>query len=82
MTFQDGCPHHWIPPGRMYFLNISITTGFVYPVITHWAWSEDGWLAKGININYEGEEVTIPYRASITLIVLKGTIAVQCTLQK
>ena len=24
MTFQHGCPHHCIPPGRMYFLNISI----------------------------------------------------------
>ena len=25
MTFQHGCPHHWIPPSRMYFLNISKT---------------------------------------------------------
>ena len=26
MTFQHGCPYHWIPPGGMYFLNISITS--------------------------------------------------------
>ena len=26
MTFQHGCPHHWKPPGRMYFYNTSIKT--------------------------------------------------------
>ena len=26
MMFQHGCPHHWIAPGRMYFLNISINS--------------------------------------------------------
>ena len=25
MTFQHGCLHHWISPGRMYFLNTSIS---------------------------------------------------------
>ena len=23
MTFQHGCPHHWKPPGGMYFYNTS-----------------------------------------------------------
>ena len=23
LTFQHGCPHHWKPPGRMYFYNTS-----------------------------------------------------------
>ena len=40
----------------------------MYPVVTHWAWSEDGWLYKGINITYEGEEVNIAYRVSFPVI--------------
>ena len=24
VMFQHGCPHHWKPPGRMYFYNMSI----------------------------------------------------------
>ena len=24
MTFQHGCPHHWKPPGGMYFYNTPI----------------------------------------------------------
>ena len=26
MTFQHGCPHHWKPPGRMFFYNTSKMT--------------------------------------------------------
>lgn len=23
-------------------------TAFIYPVLTHWGWTENGWMAKGI----------------------------------
>lgn len=32
-----------------YFAYCGLLTGFLYPVVTHWAWASDGWLYVGIN---------------------------------
>ncbi len=39
-----------------------IDVGVAYPVVTHWAWSGEGWLAQGIDIDHDGEDITIAYR--------------------
>uniref|UniRef100_A0A8R1DF73 Ammonium transporter n=1 Tax=Caenorhabditis japonica TaxID=281687 RepID=A0A8R1DF73_CAEJA len=31
-----------------YVTYCSVISTFVYPVLTHWAWSDNGWMAKGI----------------------------------
>jgi len=40
-----------------YFSFTSLSTGFVYPVITHWAWSENGWLANLGFVDFSGSAV-------------------------
>ena len=30
-------------------------TGFLYPVVTHWVWDPNGWLAMGLNECRPGE---------------------------
>ena len=50
----------------------------MYPVVTHWAWSPQGWLGQGVDINYDNETVTIPYRdfaGSGVVHLLGGTAA-------
>ena len=52
--------------------------GFVYPVVTHWAWSPEGWLGQGINVLYQNKTITIAYRdfaGSGVVHLLGGTAA-------
>ncbi|GFS15567.1 ammonium transporter [Elysia marginata] len=44
-----------------YFVYSFCITSFIYPVVTHWAWHEDGWLNKGHNYTIDGEGVVIKY---------------------
>ena len=36
--------------------------GVAYPIVTHWAWAEEGWLASGIDIKHDGEDHNVSYR--------------------
>ena len=38
-----------------------IFSGFIYPVVTHWAWADEGWLLKGGTYIIDGKSVNIGY---------------------
>ena len=48
-------------------MNISsnLILGLIYPVVTHWAWAEGGWLLTGGLYDIDGQSVQIGYAVSI-----------------
>ncbi|TMS36190.1 hypothetical protein L596_003421 [Steinernema carpocapsae] len=40
-----------------YITYCTAISAFVYPIVTHWGWSDDGWMKKG----FQGESVTTSY---------------------
>ncbi|XP_059178358.1 putative ammonium transporter 1 [Physella acuta] len=44
-----------------YLIYSFLITAFIYPVVTHWAWFHEGWLAQGMVYEINGQNVTINY---------------------
>lgn len=40
-----------------YHVNCFSSTGFVYPVVSHWAWSPEGWLQTVGYVDFAGSGV-------------------------
>ena len=38
--------------------------GFVYPIVTHWAWDGNGWLYVGVDYTKDGVTRTVSYQVS------------------
>ena len=41
--------------------------GVVYPIVSHWAWAEIGWLYAGISYTDNGEEVMVHYQVRMDI---------------
>ena len=38
--------------------------GFVYPIVTHWAWDENGWLYVGVEYTKDNVTMAVTYQVS------------------
>ena len=45
-------------------MNYSLLIGVVYPIVSHWVWTEDGWLSAGVTYTENGEDVTVHCQVS------------------
>ena len=52
-------------------LILFLSSGLIYPVVTHWAWTDEGWLLNGATYDIDGKSVKIGYSVS------QGTILIQ-----
>ena len=41
--------------------------GIVYPIVSHWAWTEIGWLYAGISYTDNGGEVVVHYQVRMDI---------------
>ncbi|XP_062510767.1 putative ammonium transporter 1 [Corticium candelabrum] len=57
-----------------YIMFSALCTGFLQPVVAHWAWSPDGWLAKGVE-NNQVSAVYKDFAGSSAVHVVGGTAA-------
>ena len=46
----------------MGYLLLVLFIGVVYPIVSHWAWTEEGWLNAGVTFTDNGEDVTVRYQ--------------------
>ncbi|KAJ8299374.1 hypothetical protein KUTeg_023434 [Tegillarca granosa] len=63
-----------------YLVYSSVITGFIFPVVSHWAWDSKGWLAKGITYEDGNNTITVTYAdfAGSGAVHMLGGIAAFC----
>lgn len=45
-----------------YFIYSFLITGFIYPLVTRWVWSEDAWLSDGMEYTINNATVSVGYQ--------------------
>lgn len=47
---------------KAYLLYSVFLTGFVYPIVTHWAWDSNGWLYVGVDFTKDNVTMNVAYQ--------------------